>query len=509
MKSLWQFVRDHRVALVLATGYIAEHRMRLARRRQAAALVNLAHCLRDFATAARPARAPTADASVQLLQPIGSIFSTASRSNTWNIDTVLGGGGTFRAFVRVMYERGSITLFHFRDVPIRAHWTLLLILPYLATVLSVQFAAIATLAGVQHVHLVLPPLVWGAILALGLFASVALHEIAHTVVAVRFGGRVRSITLMLLGGVSNITRMPRRPRYEGLMALAGPVSSLAMGALLLVLHRMAAGPADLKMGLFYLGYMNVTLGVFNLVPAFPMDGGRILRAVLASRMGSSRATQLAAGVGRAAAIVMGIAGLWTGNFLLLMIAVFVYFGAGAEVVGERVREALDGLRIADLVPLIRRPPATISEDDPLSQVLPRMHEAGRLDLVVTDAEGAPVTIIQAADLTLLNAEERARLCVRDLLPRFGSRHVIVPWDKSANEVLERVAEERAPYVIVADPTMASAHGLVGLLAAGDIETMLKLRLVERPSLPPSSPPSRKTKQSPAVVGPHHTQTQVP
>jgi len=410
-----------------------------------------------------------------------------------------------------MHERGSLTLLHVRGIPIRGHWTLLLVVPYLAAVLSVQFEAVARLAGVHHVHLVLPPLVWGAILALGLFASVALHEIAHAVVAIRFGGRVRSITLMLLGGVSRISRMPRRPRYEGLMALAGPVTSLVIGALLLLLDRMAAmGPADVKMGLFYLGSMNVILGVFNLIPAFPMDGGRILRALLSSRTGAARATQVAAGIGRIAAILMGLAGLWAGNFLLLMVAIFVYFGAGAEALAERMREALDGLRIADLVPQIRRPPATISKDASLADVLPRMHEGGRLDLLVTDSEGAPVTVIQAADLALLDAEDRGRLHVRDLVERFGVRHVVVPWDASANEVLELAADSRAPYVIVADPAMASRHGLIGLVTASDIETMVTLRMVERQDLPPPPiPPSRRPARPPAVIPPHRPQTQVP
>ena len=277
-----------------------------------------------------------------------------------------------------MYERGSLTLLHFRGIPIRAHWTLLLVLPYLAFVLSVQFKSLPDLAGIEQGSIVLPPLLWGVILALGLFASVALHEMAHSVIAIRFGGRVRAITLMLLGGASQITHMPPRPRYEGLMALAGPATSLALGALFLLLqHAMAIGPADVQMGLFYLGYMNVALGLFNLVPVFPMDGGRILRAALAARMGGLRATLVAAGIGRAAAILMGLLGLWTGNVLLILIAVFVYFGAGAEATSARVREALEGLQIVDLVPLIRRPPATILEAAPLTEVLPRMHDAGR------------------------------------------------------------------------------------------------------------------------------------
>ncbi len=287
------------------------------------------------------------------------------------------------------------------------------------------------------------------------------------------------------------------------MALAGPAASLAIGAVLLAAHQIADGlPADLRMGLFYLGYLNIVLGVFNLLPAFPMDGGRILRAMLSVRLGPARATYVAAKVGRFVAVMMGLAGLWSGNFLLLMIAIFVYYGAGAEAAGARRREALGGLRIAELVPMIRRPPRTISHVASLSDVLPRMHEAGRLDLIVTDLEGAPVNVLQAADLAQIAAEERKRLNVQDLVSRFGPRHVVVPWDANANDVLEQAAEKNAPFVIVTDPTLASAHGLVGLLSAADIETMIELRLAE-----PRSPwvaPGRSGlgERHPNVVPPH-------
>lgn len=407
-----------------------------------------------------------------------------------------------------MNDRGAVTLFHFRGVPIRAHWTLLLIVPYLAVIFSVQFEQIARLAGVEHAHLTIPPLLWGALLAVGLFASVAIHEVAHTVLAIHFGGRVRSITLMLLGGVSQITRMPRRPRYEGLMAVAGPVTSLALGGLLLALHRLSrAAPADVEMGLFYLGYMNVVLGLFNLLPAFPMDGGRVLRAVLSARLGTSRATRMAAAIGRVTALFMGIVGLWAGNFLLLIIAIFVYFGAGAEAAGEQAREALDGLRIADLVPLIRRPPATISNDASLAEVLPRMHDAGRLDLVVTDDEGAPVTVIQAADLTMVGVGERHRLRVRDIARRFGNRHIAVSWDASANDVLEEAREDATPFIIVTDPAMTSSHGLVGLVAASDIETMLELRLAEQRRGPPAASELGTGDRRPPAIPPGQTHAQ--
>jgi Zn-dependent protease/CBS domain-containing protein len=378
-------------------------------------------------------------------------------------------------------SRSSITLVHVRGIPIRAHWTLLLILPYLAIVLSVQFRDVARLAGLGSAP-VMPPLVWGVLLALGLFASVALHELAHTFVALRFGGKVRGITLMLLGGVSQVTRMPRRPRNEALMALAGPATSLALGGVLLLLHGVSRhGPADLRMGLFYLGYTNVTLGVFNLLPAFPMDGGRILRALLATRLGAMRATEVAALVGRILAVVLGLFGLWAGNFLVLLIAVFVYSGAGAELLGARVRDALAGLRVADLVPLLRRPPPTIPVGARLPEVLPTMQEHGRLQLVAIDGTGAPVAVVEAADLSLVPRSEWPHLHVADIVARLRARFVKVAWDVSANDALESAAEAGVPYVVVTDAMGATA----GLCAAADIETTVALRLVARP---PSSLP---------------------
>src|SRR5262249_53472227 len=146
--------------------------------------------------------------------------------------------GTRLALPPAMFNRGSITLFRVRSVPVKAHWTLLLILPYLAFVFAVRFGAVAQKSGVEPKDLLLPPLFWGILIALGLFPSVAIHELAHTWVAIRSGGQVREITLMLLGGVSQIERMPRRPRYEALMAAAGPLTSLLLGGILLWIGRL-------------------------------------------------------------------------------------------------------------------------------------------------------------------------------------------------------------------------------------------------------------------------------
>jgi Zn-dependent protease len=203
-----------------------------------------------------------------------------------------------------VYQRGAITLFHVKGVPIRAHWTLLLVLPYLAVVFSAQFTHMADVAGVRAASLRGPALLWGTLLAIALFASVAVHELAHTLVALARGGKVRDITLMLLGGISHFERVPERPATEALVAAAGPVTSLLVGGILLaILHAVGHGPSDARLGLLYLASLNLVLGLFNLLPAFPMDGGRLLRAALATGMGRARATAIAARVGMALAVV--------------------------------------------------------------------------------------------------------------------------------------------------------------------------------------------------------------
>src|SRR5262249_7665567 len=137
---------------------------------------------------------------------------------------------------------------------------------------------------------------------------------------------------------------------ETLMAAAGPAMSLVLAAALFVAYSlMPRAAADVRLGLFYLGHINLVLGLFNLLPAFPMDGGRVLRGVLASRMDEQRATRIAARVGRFFAVLLGLAGLWSGNLLLLVIAVFVYFGARSEEGQALLKGTLHALRVADVM----------------------------------------------------------------------------------------------------------------------------------------------------------------
>ncbi len=163
----------------------------------------------------------------------------------------------------------------------------------------------------------------GLLYAVALFASVALHELGHSWVAIRKGCHVREIMLLPIGGVAKMDSIPSRPKDEFLVAAAGPLTSLILAVLF--------GWLGQSVFLFIsLRNVNLMLCLFNLLPSFPMDGGRIFRAAMTPRLGRLKATALAARIGRILAVAFGIFGLYHGNFILILIAIFIFQSAGAE-----------------------------------------------------------------------------------------------------------------------------------------------------------------------------------
>lgn len=246
-----------------------------------------------------------------------------------------------------MFERGW-TIFRVRGIPIRLDITLLILLPYLVFVTSIEWSRFAAALGYPPSALKLPALVWGVILAILVFASILLHELGHSMVALRAGARVRSITLMMLGGVSLIEDdVP--PERESWMAFVGPLVSALIAVVAWLLFRFVPFPPDVKVGLAVLAAINGLVAIFNMLPAFPMDGGRVLRGLLSRRLGFLRATKVAAGVGQGMAIVFGLFGLLSLNFILLLIAAFIYVGAAGEKARVEARAALSGLKVESVM----------------------------------------------------------------------------------------------------------------------------------------------------------------
>jgi stage IV sporulation protein FB len=226
----------------------------------------------------------------------------------------------------------SISLGRIAGTELRIHLTFFLLVAW--------FAIAAGMRGGQEAA------VTAVLFVLSVFACVVLHEYGHVLTARAFGIGTRDITLLPIGGVANIERMPEKPGQELLIALAGPAVNVVI-ALVLVLffgaslstERLAAAVEDQRMDFATrLAVVNVVLVLFNMLPAFPMDGGRVLRAVLSMGLDRARATRIAAGIGQTVAFGLGFLGLF-GNPLLIFIALFVFLAASHESYAVELEEA--------------------------------------------------------------------------------------------------------------------------------------------------------------------------
>jgi len=254
---------------------------------------------------------------------------------------------------------------------------------------------------------------------LALFACVVLHEFGHALTARRFGIKTRDITLLPIGGLARLERMPDDPRQELWVALAGPAVNvcLAVGLFVIVQGLGAMVPVatlTLTTGSFLerLMVVNLLLAAFNMLPAFPMDGGRVLRALLAIRMDYAHATQVAANVGQGMALLFGLVGLFSNPFLIF-IALFVWIGAGQEAAMTQMKAALGGIPLERAMITDFR---TLSVGDPLARAVELLLSGAQQDFPVMD--GSTVAgILTRADLLTALARQDQRPLVSDVMRR--------------------------------------------------------------------------------------------
>jgi len=259
----------------------------------------------------------------------------------------------------------------------------------------------------------------GILFILALFACVLLHEFGHALTAQRFGIKTRDITLLPIGGVARLERMPEEPRQELWVTLAGPAVNVVIAAMLIVLLTITGTLAPLSTitltaGSFWerLMLFNVMLVLFNMIPAFPMDGGRALRALLAMRMDYTRATRIAAGLGQGIALLFGLVGLF-GNPFLVFIALFVWIGAAQESAMTQMKSALGGIPLADAMITEYR---TLSSRDPLAHGVEFLLSGSQQDFPVVD-DGVVVGILTRADLLTALAKRGEQAAVSDVMQR--------------------------------------------------------------------------------------------
>lgn len=323
----------------------------------------------------------------------------------------------------------------------------------------------------------------GAGFFLALFACVLLHEYGHALMARRFGIATHDITLLPIGGVARLERMPDKPIQELWVALAGPAVNVGIAAILAVWLTISGSWEPFSTlsttgGSFAerLIAVNVFLVLFNLIPAFPMDGGRVLRAMLAMRLEYTRATRIAATIGQSLAVVFGFVGLFTNPFLLL-IAVFVWIGAAHEAAAAEMKTSIGSLPVREAMLTDFR---TLSPGDTLGDATRLLIEGSQQDFPVL-ADGVVVGVLTHSRLFEALREHGERALVSEAMEQ--DIRTLRP-DEPLESALFR--EESGPTAL---PVVRDGR-LVGLLTAENIGELLMIRGALAQQVASTPPPRR-------------------
>jgi len=357
--------------------------------------------------------------------------------------------------------RWSFRIARIAGIDVYMHVTFLLLLGYFA----VQYYAPR-----QSVNDALS----GVLFILAVFGTVVLHELGHALAARRYGIETRDITLLPIGGVARLARIPEEPKQELVVAVAGPLVNVVIAAALLVvilatggfspLPDLAQDPTGLSWPFAQRMFaVNVGLVLFNAIPAFPMDGGRVLRAFLAMTMDYAQATNVAALVGQGIAFLFGVWGLFGGGLMLVLIALFVWIGAAGEASVAQMRAAIAGIpvRKAMIVEF-----ATLRPTDTLRSMADHIMDGYQQDFPVVENEKV-VGVLRMTDL--LGGLQSAGLDapVRDFMRTdFGSAAAGEPLDRA----LSRLHAGECPVMPVID-----RDRLVGLLTPENVGELVMIR----------------------------------
>ncbi|HZH51488.1 MAG TPA: site-2 protease family protein [Microvirga sp.] len=360
----------------------------------------------------------------------------------------------------------SIPVGTVKGTVIRIHITFLLFLVWIAVSHYAQGGRDAAIEGTAFVIL--------------LFLCVLLHEFGHVFAARRYGVQTPDITLLPIGGVARLERIPEEPRQELIVALAGPAVNVVIAAILFLALGGFLPPNSMELDnpgtsmVARLAMVNVFLVVFNLIPAFPMDGGRVLRAILASRLGYQRGTQVAATVGQVLAFGLGFLGLVGGNPILVFIAIFVYFGAAGEAHAVQMRQVSRSMLASDAM-ITRfeslRPGSTVEE------AVQCLIHTTQHDFPIVDGAGILRGVLTRDDMIRALRDHGPGASV---LEAMRTDIPVVHHRQPLDKALQLMQENRSPAIGVVD----GASRLVGLITPENVGEMMMVLAASPPPRPP-------------------------
>jgi len=358
-------------------------------------------------------------------------------------------------------------------IPIKLDITFLLILPVFAWLIGTQVGLWAnqlnTLWGsnldAAALSAGLMPWILGAAAAVGLFVAVVLHELGHSVVAMRYGFPIESITLWILGGIAQLTDQPEDWKQELFIAIAGPFVSIWLGIFSYAVFALLPDSLEATQFVFgYLALMNFVLAAFNLLPGFPMDGGRVLRALLARTRPFARATQIAAEVGKAFAVLLGILGLFGGNIILIAIAFFIYIGASGESQRTTMNAAFENVSVSDIM-TAAEDLKTVEVDDSVADLLEQMFRQRHTGYPVVRGDEL-VGMVTLDDARNVASVERDAYRVEDVM---SSELRTIEADSNAMDAFEQMQRNGIGRLLVVD-----GGELIGLISRTDLMTALNI-----------------------------------
>ena len=371
------------------------------------------------------------------------------------------------------YKIGSI-----RGIPIKLHVTFLLILLGFIWIFAVyEFEVFGFFIGFGGMDIpTWLKYLFSAIASVIFFSTVLYHELSHSLVAKSYGIKIRSITLFVLGGVAQMEEIPRDPRMEAKIAAAGPAFSLGIGILSYAIYYLfgpvsptASGETFKNAALIVVGiiaFYNIILGLFNLIPAFPMDGGRILRAFFAMRMPYIEATKKAVAVSKSILFAMGIVGLFVSP-VLLIIAIYLYFAASEEERATVISVTLESVKVRDVMTSVPNV-VHVPPDWTVNQLVDLMFRTKHMGYPVQESQTSSVLgVVTFADVRRIPASERDSTRVEDIMNR---ELISIGSDADAFDALKLMASRNVGRLIVMD-----AKQIEGIVSRTDLMRAIQFR----------------------------------